>query len=1441
MPASDPDDPGPSLALAVAQVIGRAGEVAGSGFLVAEDLLLTCAHVLEDGGHGPGDLVPLVFPRAPGGPEGTGLVLPGSWRAPDEQDIAVLRLTDPVPGTVPLALGSAVGVREHRLHALGFPQQAPPAGHFGYAVAGHVLPAGDRSGALLQLTDANDLTTGFSGGPLLDELTGLVVGMVSAIAPPDEHGRGTEIAYATPTSELRDAWPELTEQAFSPYRALESFTAEHARWFRGREEAVERVLAGLAGRRRATLLLGPSGAGKSSLVGAGVLPALAAGRLPGSSRWLPVVVRPGLDLDAAMAAAGLTDVGAQGWDAAVARLLDMDAEHDRVLLVVDQFEELLSGPEGAPDPAALDLLTAAVGSTAPLGLLLVMRDDFYSRLSSTAPELLDLLLPSLLNVPAALTRAELTAIVTGPAADLRTPFEPGLADRIVADVLTASPGPGPDRAPATVLPLLEVTLSLLWESRAQHDGRLTHAAYQALGGITGALADWCESALAELDTPGREVARRLLTALVRPADPALDLPASRQQLPLGQLRDLAAGSEDSGTVDRVLTVLTARRIVTTHRGTAPPGTADLDSDEPVAELIHDALIRDWAQLRDWIDQDARFHDWLHRLRSLHRRWLAHPQPQDLPTGSLLAQGLETIRRRRLPTELEEFLLSGLRRQRRALRRTRALAAGLAVLLVLALTASGMAWKQQRAAVQAQHTALSRQLANMSGTLSTTDPDLAVLLAVAAHRTDPTREAAEALNAAAAQPLHQRIDLPLGTVSALAYSPDGSTLATGIGIGPERSSTVGHLQLWDTRSGAPGARLPTDEVDDLAFSPDGRLLASADRAGAARLWDAASGTSLAVLTVPGDHVRSLAFSPDGSLLAAGTFLGTVQLFEVAAASLRAGLAVQKRSVDGLAFSPDGTTLAVSGDGLTVHLWDVPSRTFRRDLQSDGSAALAFSPDGRTLATSIHDDSVALWDTASWSVRAELAGSRPGRLDSLAFSPDGRTLAGGDSDGKVWLWASDSGSPRTVLTGHRSSVASLAFSPDGETLASGGEDRTVRLWSTGANSTHGVVTTLDTPVDSVIYGAGGQTLAIIGNARQSWFPWGGAPGGRILRLWDATDGSILARPERLTSAVVGSDGRTVATSGEGRTDLWAVTDLDPRAAFVDDPNTYVVAVGPDGRTAAMFSTETFFLRDLTSGSALPLTNPDGVSPSRTAFSPDGRFLASTVGGSVRLWDVSTGQSLPPVIGSDVLAFAFSPDGRTLATGTGAGPVQLWDAYTGRLRATLAQRAANVMALAFSPDGTLLAAGGTGPTVGLWNVADGTRRVGFTGHTGGVFVLAFSPDGETLATGGTDRTVRLWDTSAGTARATLTGLVGQVTALGFRPDGQVLATGTTDGAVRLWSTLYAAPEAAARHICSAVNRELSDYEWSTYLPGETPRPLCPEATAAREAGTAPWTVPS
>jgi serine/threonine protein kinase len=190
---------------------------------------------------------------------------------------------------------------------------------------------------------------------------------------------------------------------------------------------------------------------------------------------------------------------------------------------------------------------------------------------------------------------------------------------------------------------------------------------------------------------------------------------------------------------------------------------------------------------------------------------------------------------------------------------------------------------------------------------------------------------------------------------------------------------------------------------------------------------------------------------------------------------------------------------------------------------------------------------------------------------------------------------------------------------------------------------------------------------------------------------------------------------------------------------------------------------------------------------AFNPDGRTLASGASDrTVRIWDTATGRSISTSKEhrGKVLDLAFSPDGSRLASAGDDASVRLWQTDTWKPVAQLELEFESVQAVAFSPDGATIAAGGLRGPVVLWDTRTLTERMRLPGHRDDTYDLAFSPDGRTLASGGEDGTVRVWNTSDGTLVKALPAPE-SVLGLTFSPDGTLLAAGGTDGEVRLWTT--------------------------------------------------------
>ncbi|MDY7077293.1 MAG: BTAD domain-containing putative transcriptional regulator [Chloroflexota bacterium] len=586
-----------------------------------------------------------------------------------------------------------------------------------------------------------------------------------------------------------------------PYRGLGAFRETDAPFFFGREDFTGRLLEAVGRQPTVVVIVGSSGCGKSSTVFAGLLPHLRDG-----ADWLIAHFRPGARPFHAQAAAllpmlepelgetdrmietrkladGLREGEIPLYDA-VERALEKIPAASRLLFVVDQFEELYTlCPEPETRLRFLDGLLAAVEAGSerrvpPLALLLTLRADFMGHALAHRPFADALQDGSLMMGP--MSRDELRLAIEKPAEKQGAAFEAGLVERFLDDV-----GEEPGN-----LPLLEFALTLLWEG--QSDGWLTHAGYEEIGRVEGALACYADQVFGALDEKEQEGAQRIFVQLVRPGEGTEDT------------RRVATRAELGDENWRLVQHLADERLVVTGR--------DLAGSETV-EVVHEALIQRWGQLRAWMDAGRAFRTWQEGLRAALRGW----QTSERDEGSLLrgvslaqAEGWLAEREGELSEAERDFIQASVdlrerkqtERERRRRRTILALAGGLVFAIVLALFAFNARATAQREAAVNHSLVLA---ANAQQAQDTGEVDLALALALEAVSIDqPPPEAKHALSAIALGPGTRAVFKGHGNaVKGVAFSPDGKTTLSGScgEIDSDGACVQGELILWDVSAAA----------------------------------------------------------------------------------------------------------------------------------------------------------------------------------------------------------------------------------------------------------------------------------------------------------------------------------------------------------------------------------------------------------------------------------------------------------------------------------------------------------------------------------------------------------------------------------------------------------------------------------------------------------------
>ncbi|MEU5160060.1 hypothetical protein AB0G74_10685 [Streptomyces sp. NPDC020875] len=1237
------------------------------------------------------------------------------------------------------------------------------------------------------------------------------------------------LAYATvcgaDPGEWERRWHRAADEALSPaddgtaspYPGLTRFEPEDRERFFGRDRLVDDIMR-LVGTHRLAALVGASGSGKSSLLRAGLIPRLREpddGRADGTVRRAgrTGAVRPGAVHPAGRArtsgrppppprpAPPPAPVRAGAPYPRIARVLadtpgprpthildrlrrlpeDGHGERGDVVVLVDQFEEIFTLCQ---DPAErtgfLDgLLDAVRRPGSRIRVVIAVRADFYARCAEHGPLADALRETTLLLGP--MTRAELRRAVVGPARANGLFVERALTDRLVEEVAERPGG----------LPLLSHVLLETWRRRR---GRtLTMEAYEAAGGVDGAIAATAEEVCAPLSPEQLRLVRRVLLRLITPGEGAQDTRRPAPRAEFDAAGDGGRGPEASrraADVALVLERLARARLITL--------------DDNGVDLAHEALITGWPRLRAWIEEDREGILTHRRLTEAAGIWAdLDRDPGSLYRGTRLAVSREWAGRNGHREELtvpeREFLDASAAeedRERdataRGARRLRGLVLGLVLALVVTAVFGVVAYVQrggaraaEKEALGAQGTALSRQLAAQALNLVDSRPGTAMLLGVEAYRTSDTPEARGALQSVSARRFFQ-------------------------------TELSGH----------------TDAVSHVAYSTRGTL-ASAGRDGRIVLWDTWRRIRTATLSQHSTWLRTVAFSPDGRRLASGGDDGDVVLWDVLGLKPTATLSGHRGSVKSVAFSPDGRGLATAGDDGTVVLWDSANR---RRLTLTGHTGRVWSVEydnsGRTVATAGADRTVRLWRAADGKPLARLTG-HTASVDSVDFSLDGKLLATGGQDHTVRLWDVARGSRVAVLSGHGAEVRSVAFSSDGRTLASGGQDHTVVLWDIRRRAPRATLAGHGANISGLAFNPPGRQLAVAGESG-------------TITLWDATQGPLNGHRGRVHDIAFSPDDRTIATVGQdGATMLWdPERRTRPRVLAEEPGQVRAVAFSPDGRTLATASgvsadsaggparppdpgNQALTLHDLT-GRAPPV-RLTGHSERLTdvAFSPDGGLVVTAsadrtvVVRDARRHTVTarlthgTGTA-----GGGVNAVAFSPDGRTLATADYDGRIILWDTARWSRTVVLAGHTRQVRAVAFSPDGRTLASASIDRTVILWDTDRRTRRSTLVSSAGAAHSVAFSPDGRTLATANAETSVMLWDLTDRTLLATLTGHTAQIRAATFSHDGETLATTGDDRTARLWDT---DPDHTAAGLCATLARDLTPQEWRQFIPDRPYRGTC------------------
>lgn len=1212
----------------------------------------------------------------------------------------------------------------------------------------------------------------------------------------------------------------------NPYIGLRAFDETDTDRFFGRERLVDQLVERLSGntiRSRCVVVIGPSGSGKSSVVRAGLIPALRNGAAPGSERWFTTTMVPGTDPFESIEAALLRIAvhqpsslhsqlrdGPRGILRGIRRCISND--NDRVLLVIDQFEELFTrSPERSADTTNfLDALAVAVEDpTTPLRVVITLRADYFHRPlehAAFAPILSD---TAVTVMP--LAADELERAIVEPARRAGVGFEPGLVARLVAE---SSGQPSP-------LPLLQYTLGELFDRRQADSAVLSIDLYDELGGLSGALATRADALYDTGNQQQQATIRRVFGQLTSPDQDGADLRRRRAVADLGT----------DQTTKWVLEQYSLARLLTFDRDTA--------TREPTVEIAHEALLREWPRLAMWLTDDAELLTTLDGIATAANAWGAGGRVEtDLYRGGRLDTAIDVANAapghlRSLDQEFVAASRAAGEEERKAeqsrLVRLRRLVGAAAVALVVALVAGGIAWRQsERAdnearaaereaatAVEANEEAQAQtQLADErasaeraatdrarvaaivsnSAALRTENPEVALLLALEAD----TRASDATTRQAVLNALVER-GLPQASVSL--YSPPDDDSCTG---GAQYVSADGGTRFFATEAAMISQNLLTGEVIDHGPPPE---------ACAAWIGDPDVGLRWAGFLggghwfgpydgelTPIDGRRrggplTRAFAGDRLLFGANGPNGPTAIVVDATTGEQVGTPLTELVLSdpqSAAVNPDGTAFAVgaispeapgdpSGDGRLFLIDAATGAETLRVALANEVVRVAFDPSSGEIITLSRQGELITIDPSNGEVLAQTEVAVNG-FDRLGVRPDGLVVI--TSRGQVELIDRRAGRVATPLRLLGRSV----IRADGTVInVVDGRARLVNLDT-------GPLIESSWPVDP-------SALVEFGVGQAG-----------VVRADGTAEIVDLTTGERSTLELVDTDGVPFPA-------IAVYPEQEGVLAFSDDGR---IGRWTDGRQVEETTAPTN-TGSLTISRGQQSDLDDG--PPGAAFAGLGALLGyNRITGSTEenyLLDLNSGQLGVPLrisglLGLDVSAYPAADGGLHVMGSTGR--MRTYDA-SGTRTTEIETGLMDLSAVAGVTSTGLLAFGGPSGAV---IIDPGSESVEILDDVGSVATLGFAREGELLVIVGADGTVRLWDIDLGQPVGIVwKGIGGASPSPPFYDASSDSIWVATSGRL---VKIPLDPSAWIERACEVIDRQLTEAERDRFVPGgDPPTPVC------------------